>query len=149
MKHTPTRAKRGIGHNKGPAPGPKTPALPFGPAIIYRPSRSVMTSGQGRTKQWILRFERRRPQYIEPLMGWTADEDMTANVELKFNSLKSAIRFADSQGLDYRLHGHVKNQKIEKSDEMIEQNVGTIHEQHKPVTGNDQVVMTNTISTSE
>ena len=25
---------------------------------------------------------------------------------------------------------------------MIEQNVRTIHEQHKPVTGNDQVVMT-------
>ena len=50
-----------------------------------------MTSGKRGTKQCVLRFERHLPLYIEPLMGWTADNNPTANVDLKFDSLKSAI----------------------------------------------------------
>ena len=80
-------------------------------AVIYRPARSAMTSGRGRTKRWVLRFERRLPLNIEPLMGWTADDDPMAGVELKFDSLKSAIRFAERQGLDYRVPSHVMHQK--------------------------------------
>jgi hypothetical protein len=60
-----------------------------------------MTSGQWRTKQWLLRFERNAPQYIEPLMGWTAD-----NVELRFDSLAQAIRYAKQNRLDYSVQGN-------------------------------------------
>ena len=44
-------------------------------ARIFKPSRSVTTSGKAETKDWRLRFERRTAPFIEPLMGWTGDED--------------------------------------------------------------------------
>ena len=43
-------------------------------ARIFKPSRST-TSGKAGTKGWRLRFERRTAPFIEPLMGWTGDED--------------------------------------------------------------------------
>jgi hypothetical protein len=62
-----------------------------------------MTSGKRGTKRWILRFERRRPLHIEPLMGWTADDDPMADLELKFDSLSSAVGFAEREGIKYRV----------------------------------------------
>jgi ETC complex I subunit conserved region len=44
-------------------------------ARIFKPSRSVTTSGKAETKDWRLRFERRTAPFIEPPMGWTGDED--------------------------------------------------------------------------
>jgi hypothetical protein len=79
------------------------PLLPNRSAIIYKPSGSVVTSGGRHTKNWVLRFERRMPSHIEPLMGWTTDEDPLARVEIKFDSLTSAIRFAERQGIPYRV----------------------------------------------
>lgn len=101
-KHTSTSSKPGIGHNRGPAPFFKE-ALPIGPAVIFRPARSAMTSGKGGTKRWVLRFERRRPLYIEPLMGWTANDDPMADLELEFDSLRSAIDFAKRERIKYRV----------------------------------------------
>jgi hypothetical protein len=54
------------------APVPLTPAIFFpddAVAVIYKPARSAMTSGKARTNEWKLRFERRSPPAIEPLMG--------------------------------------------------------------------------------
>lgn len=70
-------------------------------ARIYKPSRSVMTSGKGRTKGWRLAFERRSAPFIEPLMGWTGTEDTLAQVVLEFPTLASAIRYAEREGLRY------------------------------------------------
>lgn len=36
-------------------------------------------------------------------MGWTADDDPIVDVELKFCSLNAAIRFAERQGISYRV----------------------------------------------
>lgn len=70
-------------------------------ARIFRPERSAMTSGKARTKGWRLTFERRSATYVEPLMGWTGDDDPLATVELSFPTLKSAIRYAERQRLPY------------------------------------------------
>lgn len=70
-------------------------------AHIYRPARSVMTSGKARTKNWVLRFERRTPPFIEPLMGWTGGDDTLTQVELTFPSREAAIAYAERQGLNY------------------------------------------------
>src|ERR1044072_1587080 len=92
----------GIGHNRAPSPFFKE-ALPIGPAVIFRPARSAMTSGKRGGKRWVLRFERRRPLHIEPLMGWTADADPMADLELKFDSLSAAVRFAEREAIKYRV----------------------------------------------
>jgi ETC complex I subunit conserved region len=70
-------------------------------ARIFRPARSAMTSGKAGTKGWRLTFERRSAPYVEPLMGWTGDDDPLATVELSFPTLRSAIRYAERQKLPY------------------------------------------------
>ncbi|MET3660300.1 hypothetical protein ABID44_000614 [Aquamicrobium ahrensii] len=69
-------------------------------ARIYRPSRSATTSAPSRD-QWKLVFEARSPSFIEPLMGYTGSRDTLKQVELKFPTLASAIRYAQRQGLCY------------------------------------------------
>lgn len=122
--HTSTSSKPGIGHNRGPAPFFKE-ALPIGPAVIFRPARSAMTSGKGGTRRWVLRFERRRPLHIEPLMGWTANDDPMAGLELEFDSLMSAIDFAKRERIKYRvrLSGAAERDRIvdaERRDRVVE-----------------------------
>lgn len=74
-------------------------------ARISRPARSVMTSGKARTSKWVLRFDRRTPPFIEPLMGWTGGDDPLVQVELSFPTLESAIAYAERQGLTYVVDG--------------------------------------------
>jgi len=74
-------------------------------AIIYRPERSVMTSGKANTGEWKLRFERRTSPFIEPLMGWTGGDDTLSQVELSFPTAESAIAYARRQGLPYVVQG--------------------------------------------
>lgn len=74
-------------------------------AVIYQPTRSAMTSGKARTRDWKLRFERRTPPFIEPLMGWTGGDDTLTQVELSFPTVESAVAYARRQGLTYTVKG--------------------------------------------
>lgn len=74
-------------------------------AVIYKPAPSSMTSGRAHLHQWKLRFERRSPPYIEPLMGWTAGGDTLDQVELCFPTAEAAIAYARRQGLRYTVQG--------------------------------------------
>ncbi|HVT29733.1 MAG TPA: ETC complex I subunit [Lacipirellulaceae bacterium] len=74
-------------------------------AVIYRPARSAMTSGRANTRMWKLRFERRSPPFIEPLMGWTGGDDTLTQVELTFPTAGAAIAYARRQGLAFVVHG--------------------------------------------
>jgi hypothetical protein len=65
-----------------------------------------MTSGKARTKRWVLRFDRRTPPFIEPLMGWTGGDDTLTQVELTFPTRESAVAYAERQGLAYVAPGH-------------------------------------------
>ncbi|ACE90314.1 NADH dehydrogenase ubiquinone Fe-S protein [Rhizobium phaseoli] len=72
-------------------------------ARIFKPSRSVATSATAQTKEWRLVFERCSAPFIEPLLGYTGSGETLVQVELKFPTLESAIRYAERQGLDYLL----------------------------------------------
>ena len=74
-------------------------------AVIFRPTRSAMTSGGARKGQWKLRFEPQSPPFIEPLMGWTGSEDTLRQVELTFPTAEAAVAYARRQGLRYELRG--------------------------------------------
>jgi len=74
-------------------------------AVIYKPARSTMMSAPKRKEEWKLQFERRTPLRIEPLMGWTEDDDPLAQVELSFPSAEAAIAYARRQGLQYIVLG--------------------------------------------
>lgn len=74
-------------------------------AVIYKAARSTMMSAPKRKEEWKLRFERRTALRIEPLMGWTEDDDPLAQVELSFRSAEAAIAYARRQGLQYIVVG--------------------------------------------
>jgi hypothetical protein len=61
--------------------GPAFP--PDASARIVRPARSATTSGKARTKDWLLRFERRTPPFVEPLMGWTGGGDTLTQDDIR------------------------------------------------------------------
>jgi len=81
-------------HNRGPFLFATASMLSTRLAVIFRPARSAMTSGRRRGK-WVLRFERCASPYTEPLMGWTSNDDPLASLELRFNFLASAVRYAE------------------------------------------------------
>ena len=82
---------------------PDRGSYPFGapPCRIYRPARSVMQAGRGRTAAWVLEFESTGRRWIEPLMGWTATDDPFAQIHLTFPMRAGAVDYAERMGLDY------------------------------------------------
>ena len=70
-------------------------------ARIYRPTKTAMQSGLGRTKNWVLDFEPEAPRQIDPLMGWTSSSDMKSQVRLTFDSKAAAIDYAKRNGIAY------------------------------------------------
>jgi hypothetical protein len=99
------RPRAGIGHNRGPVWLPRSCVPEDGVGVIRRPTRSVMTSGKRRTREWTLTFERRTSPFVEPLMGWTGGHDPMVHVELSFQTLAEAEAFAEREGLTYRVEG--------------------------------------------
>lgn len=94
-------------------------------ARIFIPSLSVTTSGTARTKGWRLVFDRRSAPFIEPLMGYAGSADTLTQVELKFPTLESAIRYAERQGLSY-----VAQRRPRKAAAQAKQGVG--QRSHQP-----------------
>ena len=72
-------------------------------ARIYKPAKTAMQSGQARTKQWLLKFDRVEPREIEPLMGWTSSGDTRQQVQLWFDSKEEAVAYATREGIAYRI----------------------------------------------
>lgn len=85
-------------------------------ARIFRPSRSATTSAPARNG-WKLVFEVRSPSFIEPLMGYTGSRDTLQQVELRFPTLDQAVRYAERQGLQYRVQTMEQDRKNETDDD--------------------------------
>ncbi|MEM7720180.1 MAG: NADH dehydrogenase ubiquinone Fe-S protein 4, partial [Pseudomonadota bacterium] len=41
-------------------------------ARIFRPTKSAMSSGMAKTRDWVLEFPNETGRDIDPLMGWTS-----------------------------------------------------------------------------
>ena len=72
-------------------------------ARIYRPARGATQSGHGRTKAWILDFERSIAREIEPLMGWTSSNETASQIKIPFDTKEEAVAFAEKHGIAYRV----------------------------------------------
>lgn len=73
-------------------------------AVIYKVAPSVMTSAP-RKEEWKLKFERRTPLRIEPLMGWTEDDDPLALLELLFPLSSGGDRLRSRTGVAVHASG--------------------------------------------
>lgn len=69
-------------------------------ARIYRPSKTAMSSGMAKTRQWVLEFAPASARSVDPLMGWTSSSDTQAQVKLRFDSKEAALDYAKAHGLE-------------------------------------------------
>jgi hypothetical protein len=72
-------------------------------ARIYKPARTAMQSGTGKTKQWVLEYEPEQPRVIEPLMGWTSSGDMKQQIRLCFDTEQEAVAYCERHGIPYEV----------------------------------------------
>jgi ETC complex I subunit conserved region len=88
------------------------------PARIFKPSRSAMQSGKGKSQEWVLEFEQATARSADPLMGWTSSDDTTTQVKLKFATRDEAEAYAKRKGIAYSVQTEtpVKQQKKSYSD---------------------------------
>ena len=83
-------------------------------AKIYKPTKTAMQSGRGKTKDWILEFDTKDTS-INPLMGWESSDDTMSEVKLKFSTKEQAINYAKKYNIDYYIIEPEKNKIIKKS----------------------------------
>ncbi|RME13954.1 MAG: ETC complex I subunit [Alphaproteobacteria bacterium] len=69
-------------------------------ARIYQPARNAMTSGQARTKHWVLEFFPEGGKWYDPLMGWTSSADTQQQVRLRFPTKEAALEYAREHGIE-------------------------------------------------
>ena len=74
-----------------------------------------MQSGTGRTRKWILEFQREKNKFKESLMGWTGSSDTSEQVRLYFESVEDAINFANKNKIEYSLVSETKKKYFAKS----------------------------------
>ena len=72
-------------------------------ARIYQPTKNAMQSGKARTKKWLLEYEPATPSRPEPLMGWTASDDMNRQVNLEFETKEEAVAYAEAHGIPFQV----------------------------------------------
>jgi hypothetical protein len=87
-------------------------------ARIYKPARTAMQSGAGKTKQWLLEFEAEKPLEVEPLMGWTSSAETRQQVQLWFDTEEEAVAYAERAGIPHRVEApkETKRRPLSYSD---------------------------------
>lgn len=70
------------------------------PARIFQPSRTAMSSGTAKTKDWILEHAPESAREVDPLMGWTSSGDTQVQVRLRFSTKEAALAYAAEHGID-------------------------------------------------
>ena len=83
-------------------------------AKIYKPNKTAMQSGLGKTNKWILEFETQDPTK-NPLMGWESSSDTYTELKLEFTSKELAINYAKKKKIDFELIEPRKRKTVKKS----------------------------------
>ena len=69
-------------------------------ARIFQPSKTAMSSGQAKTKGWVLEYAPDSAREVDPLMGWTSSSDTQSQVRLRFDTKAAALDYARDNGID-------------------------------------------------
>ena len=83
-------------------------------AKIFRPNKSAMQSGLGKTDKWILEYETEDPT-SNPLMGWESSSDTLSELKLEFSSKELAVNYAKKMKIDYEIIEPKKRKIVKKS----------------------------------
>ena len=83
-------------------------------AIIFKPNKSAMQSGLGKTDKWILEYETKDPT-SNPLMGWESSSDTLSELKLEFSSKELAVNYAKKMKINYEIIEPKKRKIVKKS----------------------------------
>ena len=82
-------------------------------ARIYKPAKSAMQSGRGKTAKWVLEFEPADAKKPDSLMGWSGSTDTRSQLRMPFDTLDAAVAFAEKKNLAYHVRKeHVRTPKV-------------------------------------
>ncbi len=85
-------------------------------ARIYKPGKSAMTSGRGKTRGWVLEFiTAAARRSTDPVMGWTSIDDTSGQVVLEFETLEQAVDYAQAQNLTFTVESARERKRLIKS----------------------------------
>jgi ETC complex I subunit conserved region len=82
---------------------------------IFKPAKTAMQSGLGRTKEWVLEAEATVARSVDPLMGWTSGADTSTQTKLYFDTKDEAIVYAKRNGLAYAVTEPEGRRAVKKS----------------------------------
>ena len=72
-------------------------------ARIFKPSKSSMSSGRARTREWLLEFEPASARRPDPLMGWSSSSDMNGQIKLSFETREEAVAYCQANGIAFQV----------------------------------------------
>ena len=72
-------------------------------AKIYKPAKTSMQSGLGKTRKWVFEYQKQKDLIREPLMGWTGSQDTNEQVRLLFDDVDQAINYAKKNNIEYEV----------------------------------------------
>ena len=72
-------------------------------AKIYKPAKTAMQSGRGKTKSWVLEHPRASKVVPDSLMGWQSSADTARQVKLYFESSDAAIAYCRAHNLAFEV----------------------------------------------
>lgn len=84
-------------------------------ARIYKPRKTAMQSGRGKTREWVLEFRSENARFADPLMGWTSINDTTGQVQMHFETREQAIDFAKREKLTFTVDEPREPKRLVKS----------------------------------
>ena len=68
---------------------------------IYKPSKTAMQSGLGKTKKWLAEYISEEETAKDSLMGWNSSLDTKSQIKIFFNSKDQAIDWAKKNDYQY------------------------------------------------
>ena len=83
--------------------------------LIFQPSKSAMQSGIGKSEKWCLSNSVANETFINSVFCWTGSSNPEQNLTLFFDTLESAVRYAESNKLDFEIIETKKRKIIKKS----------------------------------
>ena len=71
---------------------------------IYKPSKSSMQSGLGKTKQWVVEYISEKDKIKDTLMGWNSSFDTKEQIKIFFKTKEQAIEWAKKNNVQYIIY---------------------------------------------
>ena len=83
--------------------------------LNFQPSKSAMQSGLGKSEKWCLSNSTANESFINSVFCWTGSSNSEKNLTLFFDTLESAVRYAESKSFKFDVIEPKKRKIIKKS----------------------------------